>query len=116
MAAHIRGLHETGGLSTLRSAGSKADRSKLTAMLSRLEHQRALIERQLTVWTKKQQVTKHRLSLLDKEIIQIGRLIRQVGGPHRTVNQRSRTNAIKSEQQPDRGVAAVRRGDVSLDY
>lgn len=114
--AHVRGLHETGGLRTLRTAGSTAERSKLTAKLSRLDHQRALLERQLAVWTEKQQVTKHRLDLLDKEIVQIGRLIPEFGGPYRSVNQRNRTRAITSEQQPDNGAAAVWRGDVSLEY
>lgn len=114
--AHVRGLHETGGLRTLRSAGSTADRSKLTATLSRLDHQRALLERQLAVWTQKEQVTKHRLVLLDKEITRTGRLIREFAGPYRTVNQRNRTRAIKSERQPGSGAAAVRRSDVSLEY
>ena len=113
---HVRGLHETGGLRALRIAGSTAGRSKLTAKLSSLDHQRALLERQLAVWTQKQQVTKHRLGLLDKEITQVGRLIRAFGGPYRNFNQRNRTRAIKSEQQPGSGAAAVKRSDVSLDY
>ena len=113
--AHVRGLHETGGLRTLRVAGSASGRSKLTAKLSRLDHQRALLERQLAVWTEKQQVTKHRLGLLDKEIREIGRLIREFGGPFRTVNQRNRTRAIGSAQRPARGAAAP-GSDVSLEY
>lgn len=112
--AHIRGFHETSGLSLARSVGATADRSKLTATLSRLEHQRALVERQLAVWTKKEQATRHRLSLLDKEIAQIGRLISKTRP--RAVDQRNRTRALKSEQQLDSGTAAVRRGDVSLNY
>jgi hypothetical protein len=114
--AHIRGLHEAGGLRTLRIAGAAADHSKLTATLSRLDHQRALIARQLAVWTKKQQVTQLRLGVLDKEIKQIGRLIREIGAPYHDVNQRDGTSPIESEQQPDSGVAAVRRGGVSIDY
>ncbi len=113
---HIRGLHEACGLRSLRIAGSTADRSKLAATLSRLEHQRALLARQLAVWTKKQQVTQLRLGVLDKEITRIGRLIRKIGGPHYAVNQRDGTRSIKFEEQPDSRVAAVQRGDVSIDY
>lgn len=116
MTAHIRGLHEAAGLRTLRIAGSKVDHSKLTAMLSRLDHQRSLLARQLAVWTQKQQVTQFRLGVLDKEITRIGRLIHKIDAPCRAVTQRDGTSAVKSEQQPDRDVAAVRRGDVSIDY
>jgi len=114
--AHVRGLHETGGLRTLRVVGSTAERSKLTAKLSRLDHQRALLERQLAVWTEKQQVTKHRLGLLDKEITEIGRMIREFGGAYRSVNQRKRTRAVDVEPQPDDGQAAARHSEVSLEY
>ncbi len=114
---HLRGLHEAGKLRTLRIAGATADRSKLAAMLSRLEHQRALLARQLAVWTKKQQMTEFRLGVLDKEIARVGRLIRKTGAPYIGVNQRDRTpRSIKPEQQPANGAAAVQRGDVSIDY
>jgi hypothetical protein len=113
---HIRGLHEAGRLRTLRIAGTTADRSKLAATLSRLEHQRALLARQLAVWTKKQQGTQLRLGVLDKEIMRVERLIRKIGAPYRAVNRRDGALPIKSEQRPDGGVAAVQRGDVSIDY
>ena len=41
--------------------------ASLPAMLARLDHQRGLLERQLAVWTEKQQVTKLRLSVLEKK-------------------------------------------------
>jgi len=114
--AHVKGLHETRGLQTLRVAGSNAERGKLTAKLARLDHQRALLERQLAVWTEKQQVTKHRLGLLDEEITQIGQLIREFEGPYRSLDQRKRTRAIEPGQQPDSGAAVARRSDMSLEY
>ena len=114
---HVRGLHEAGKLRTLRIARATADRSKLAAMLSRLEHQRALLARQLAVWTKKQQMTELRLGVLDKEIARVGRLIRKTGAPYSAVNQRDRApRPIKPEQPPTNGAAAVQRGDVSIDY
>lgn len=114
--AHVKGLHETRGLATLRVAGSGAERGKLTAKLARLDHQRALLERQLAVWTEKQQVTKHRLDLLDEEITQIGQLLREFEGPYHTVDRRKRTRASESEQQPESGAAGMRRGSMSLEY
>lgn len=114
--AHVKGLHETRGLTTLRVAGSGAERGKLTAKLARLDHQRALLERQLAVWTEKQQVTRHRLDLLDAEITRIGQLLREFDGPYRGIDQRKRTRASGSEQQPDGGAAGVRRGNMSLEY
>jgi hypothetical protein len=114
--SHIRGLHEARGLGTLRIASSIADRSKLTASLSRLDHQRALLARQLAVWTKKQQVTQFRLGALDQEIAQTLRLIDGIGAPQPSVNQPDGMPPMKSEQQPDRGTAGARRGDMSIDY
>lgn len=114
--SHIRGLHETGGLRSLRTAGSASQRGKLTATLSRLDHQRALLERQLAVWTEKQKVTAHRLALLDKEIEQIGHLIGEFGGPCDAAKQGKRPRAGKSRQLPGDGAVAARRSDVSLEY
>ena len=57
-----------------------------------------------------------RLGVLDKEIMRVERLIREIGAPYRAVNRRDGALPIKSEQQPDGGVAAVQRGDVSIDY
>jgi S-adenosylmethionine:diacylglycerol 3-amino-3-carboxypropyl transferase len=116
MTTHIRGLHEAIGLRTLRIAGAAADHGKLTATLSRLSHQRSLIARQLAVWTKKQQVTELRIGVLDKEITRIGRLIRDIDAPRRAVSRRNGTRAVQPGHQSKTGVAAVRRGDVSIDY
>lgn len=116
MTTHIRGLHDAVGLRTLRIAGAAADHGKLTAMLSRLSHQRSLIARQLAVWTKKKQVTELRMGVLDKEITRIGRLIRDIGPPRRAVGWHKGKRPVEPEHQSTTGVAAVRRGDVSLDY
>ena len=95
---------------------STADHSKLTATLSRLDHQRTLLARQLAVWTKKQQVTQLRLGVLEKEIMQVGRRIREIGAPYSAVDQSDNKRPIKSEQRPDSGVATVRRDGVSIVY
>jgi hypothetical protein len=116
MVAHIRGLHEACGLRTLRIAESKADPSKLTATLSRLDHQRSLLARQLAVWTKKQQVTQLRIGVLDKEIAKIWRLMREIDAPSRAAGRHDGTQPPNSEQQADSGAAVARRGDVSIDY
>ena len=68
------------------------------------------------MWTEKQQVTAHRLALLDKEIEQIGNLIGDIGGPHDAAKQRKRPRATKSRQLPGDGAVAARRSDVSLEY
>lgn len=114
--AHVRGLHDTGGFRKLRIVGSGDERNKLTAELSRLDHQRALVERQLAVWTKKQQVTKYRLELLDKEITKLGRLFGEFVRARHAGKQRKRTPATKPGQQPDSNAATVPRHDVSLEY
>jgi len=116
MTKHVRGLHDAIGLRTLRIAGAAADHGKLTATLSRLSHQRSLMERQLAVWTKKQQVTEFRIGVLDKEVAKIGRLIREIGAPRRTVSQRSGTRAVTPGRQSTASAAVARRGDVSIDY
>jgi hypothetical protein len=113
---HIRGLHEAAGLRTIRIAGATPDRSKLTATLARLDHQRTLLARQFAVWTKKLQVTQLRLGVLDKEIAETWRRIRESGGPYRALDQSNGTAAIKTEPLTHGGGAAVRRGDVSIDY
>ena len=69
--AHVRGLHETGGIANY-ARGIQGQPAKLTAKLARLDHQRGLLERQLAVWTEKQQVTRHRLGLLEKQMAEIG--------------------------------------------
>ena len=74
---HARGLHEIRGLRSLSAAGSAGERGKLSARLTCLDHQRALLERQLAVWDEKQRVTKYRLSLLEQEITEIGRATRE---------------------------------------
>ena len=113
---HVSGLHEIHGLQSLRVARPKTDRGKLTAKLARLDHQRALLERQLRVWTAKQQATKYRLDLLDTEINQIERLIRELEGPYRTIDRRKPTQVTRLGRQPDTGAASVRDSDVSLEY
>lgn len=116
MTTHVKGLHEAIGLRTLRITTAPADYGELTATLSRLSHQRTLIARQLAVWTKKQQVTELRIGVLDKEIAKIWRLIRDIGPPHRSAGRRNGKRTVEPEHQPTTGVAAVRRGDVSIDY
>ena len=110
-----RGLHEIRGLRSLSAAGSAGERGKLSARLTCLDHQRALLERQLAVWDEKQRVTKYRLSLLAQEITELERPTREVGGPSSGVDQRMQMRSSKSEAQA-RGYAAARRSVVSLEY
>ena len=112
---YARGLHEIRGIGSLSAVGSAGARGRLSAKLSRLDHQRALLERQLAVWDEKQRATKYRLSLLEQEIAELDRPIGETGGPFGAAAQRKQTRSGKSEAQA-RGYAAARRGVVSLEY
>ena len=114
--AHIRGLHETCGLQVLRVVRSKAEPGKLTTKLARLDHQRGLLERQLAVWTEKQQVTKHRLRQVEKQMAEIGRLLRQLGGPRSAAKRRKRTGESAPGEQANGGAATLRHQDMNLEY
>ena len=114
--AHVRGLHETGGLGAFRVVGSKAQPGKLTNKLARLDHQRGLLERQLAVWTEKQQVTRHRLSLVEKQMAEIGRSVRQLVTPHRKANGRKRLRAVAAGDQADGAAAARPHKEMNLEY
>jgi hypothetical protein len=112
---YAKGLHEIRGIRSIRAAGCAGERGKLSARLSHLDHQRALLERQLAVWDEKQRATKYRLSLLEQEIAELGRPIGEFGGASGAAAQRKQTCSGKSETQA-RGYAAARRGVVSLEY
>lgn len=113
--AHVRGLHETGGLQALHVVYSKAKPGALTTKLARLDHQRSLLERQLAVWTEKQQMTKHRLSLVQKQMAETGRLIREVGRPRRRSNARQGMRVIVGGQS-DGGAVAAHHQKMNLEY
>jgi len=114
--AHVRGLHESCGLQALHVPRRNAQSGQHATKLARLDHQRALLERQLAVWTEKQQVTKHRLSLIEKQMAEIGRLVRQFGGPRRAANGRKRMRAAALGEQPDGGAVALRHREMNLEY
>ena len=73
---HVRGIHKTGGIEALHVVRAKTQPGTLTTKLARLDHQRGLLERQLAVWTEKQQVTRERLTLVEKQMAEVGRLVR----------------------------------------
>lgn len=116
--AHVKGLHETGGLQALRIVRSKEEPGKLTTKLARLDHQRNLLKRQLAVWTEKQQVTRQRLGVVEKQMEDIGRLVRQLGMPRRGSNGRKRmlAAAAAASEQQDSGVVAPPTKEVNLEY
>lgn len=114
--AHVKGLHETGGLQALNVVRRKEQPGKLTTKLARLDHQRGLLERQLAVWTEKQQVTKHRLDLVEKQMAEIGRSVRQLVAPRRAARERRRKVAIAAGRQADGVVSAPPREGMNLEY
>lgn len=114
--AHIRGIHETRAVQSVRAESPTAQRGKLMAKLARMDHQRGLLERQLAVWTGKQQVTKERLTLLQNQMDQISRLLRTLEKPSRAASRRRRGRATAAGQASATGAAAGRRNDMSLEY
>ncbi|KAB2916718.1 MAG: hypothetical protein F9K29_10770 [Hyphomicrobiaceae bacterium] len=114
--AHVRGLHETCAIPTAQGRSSEGQRSKLTAKLARFDHQRALLERQLAVWTEKQKVTRNRLNLLEKEMERVGRLIRECRGSSRAAKRRKRAYAPATDGRTKGDVAQARHCDVSVEY
>jgi hypothetical protein len=110
--AHVKGLHEARGLPIGNLPQAKGQRCKLTGKLARLDHQRGLLERQLEVWTEKQKVTKNRLMLLEKEMADIERLIREDRGADR----RKRSSATKSDRQRKYGGTTAQQRDIRVEY
>jgi hypothetical protein len=113
--AHAKGLHEARVLPIGNLMQPKDQRIKLTAKLARLEHQRGLLERQFTVWMEKQKVTKNRLNLLDKEMADIERLIRESRVADRG-RRRKRVAATKSDRQQKYDGLTARQRDFSVEY
>lgn len=114
--AHVRGLHESRGLGAFRVVRSKAQPAKLTTKLARLDHQRGLLERQLAVWTEKQQVTRHRLSLVEKQMAEIGQTVRQLVTPRRKAKGRKWMRSNAAGGQADRAAAAPPHKEIDLEY
>ncbi len=114
--AHVRGLHDTSGVQALHVVRPKAEPGNLTTKLARLDHQRGLLRRQLAVWTEKQQVTRQRLNLVEKQMAEIGRLVRALAGPQRAANGRQRAAATATAGQPDGIGGAPRHKQVNLEY
>lgn len=113
---HVRGIHEVRGLQMQRITGLKADPGKLTAKLARLDHQRTLLSRQLAVWSEKQQVTKIRLALLDKQMAHVGRLIRELVVRPRKGKQGKHVLALATEPHTGNGASTESHRDMSLEY
>lgn len=112
--AYVRGLHETGGLPALHVARIKAQPGKLATKLARLDHQRELLERQLAVWTEKQQTTKHRLDLVEKQMAELRQLVRHWGKPPGAAKGRKR--GLAPGEQSEGRTTAQRHKEMSLEY
>ncbi len=112
---HLRGLHETGGLHALRILRARSQPAKLTARLARLDHQRCLLERQLAVWTQKRQVTERRLHLVEKQMAEIGQLVRVLAAPRRANGRKPATVLPRAEQADDASAVAPHKL-VNLEY
>lgn len=112
--AHIRGVHETGGIQALHVVRAKSQPGTLTTKLARLDHQRGLLERQLAVWTEKQQVTRERLTVVEKQMAEVGRLVRASTVPHRA--RRRRAAVAAAGGQGDGAAAPSQRMPVNLEY
>ncbi len=111
---HIRGVHETGGIEALHVVRAKAQPGTLTTKLARLDHQRGLLERQLAVWTEKQQVTRERLTLVERQMAEVGRLVRACTVPHRA--RRRRAAVAAAGGQGDGAAASPQKKPMNLEY
>jgi hypothetical protein len=112
--AHHRGVHEIRGGLIASPAKGGSGQGKLMTRLARLDHQRALLESQLAVWTEKQKVTKRRLSLIDEEIDQIGRQVRGLIKPRDGA--RPRRQVVPGAVQQPIGSPSAQGGEISLEY
>ena len=110
---HVRGVHDTGGLQRLNPVRSSEQRGKLMAKLTRLDHQKALLERQLAVWTEKQKVTKDRVILVEQQMANLERLIRASAGPSR---RRKQGNAFRPTRLSNSATASVPHDNMKLEY
>ncbi len=63
---HLRGVNDIPSRMSL--GNGKSSRAQCANQLSRLEHQKSLLEKQLQVWVKQQVVTEHRLSIVKAQI------------------------------------------------
>ncbi len=63
---HLRGVNDIP--SRLGLAAGATTPAQSANMLARLEHQKALLEKQLQVWVKQQALTEHRLRLVQGQI------------------------------------------------
>ena len=102
-----RGRHASVG-------AKKSEQGTLTSRLSRLDHQRALLQNQLTVWTQKQQVTKHRLRLLDSEIAAVTRELRSLF-KIKPARASGRKPAMATAEEPA-ATGGGRSGAIDLEY
>jgi hypothetical protein len=110
---HVRGIHETGGIEALHVVRAKTQPGTLTTKLARLDHQRGLLERQLAVWTQKQQVTRERLTLVEKQMVEVGRLVRVFAALHRPVRKRA---AAAPGQGKVATAASPQKTQMNLEY
>ena len=115
---HVKGVHEIRRGRAASAGAGKSEQGKLTSRLSRLDHQRALLQNQLTVWTQKQQVTRHRLKLLDGEIAAVTRELRsllKIKSGRAAVRRPSMT-ADATPAQPDSSAARGSGDAINLEY
>jgi len=113
--AHVRGIHETGGIQGLHVVRAKAQPGTLTTKLARLDHQRGLLERQLAVWTEKQQVTREHLTLVERQIVEVGRLVRASIAPRRPARKLAAAAAVPG-QGDDGAAASAQKKQMNLEY
>lgn len=115
---HVRGFREARRLPIGNLPHLKGQNCQLTAKLARLDHQRGLLERQLAVWTEKQKVTANHLTLLEKQITDIERLIRGHRAADRRASRHKRPSATRSNGHQKSATTGMteRKCEVSVEY
>lgn len=94
--SEIKGMREVLALRSRRGTTDAGRRGQLTGQMSRLDHQRTLLERQLSVWTEKAETTRRRIVALDGQID-------EVEAELRTLSERAR---LRRSPVPRRAAAA----------
>jgi hypothetical protein len=106
---HLRGVNDIPARIGMPVTGASAAQS--ANVVARLEHQKALLEKQLLVWAKQKAVTEHRLRLVQSQIAAAAESLRKAQST--TVTKRP---GLKPRSVAASMVRPKRRADVAYSF